>query len=137
MTSTPISAPATVRLHDHWRDPARVEAADAFTLRRAAKVLTTAGYSVTASPPDTSSAPEGGSFYCDDLDTRNLRRVLIESGLEAVIATVTRPTPVEEAEDGAARQEAEAGMEAGMEAEAEDYVESEAQRPTPEPWAPF
>jgi hypothetical protein len=128
MTTTPT---APVRLSDHWRDPARVEA-DELTLRRAAKALIAAGYSVTAAPPDT-SAPEGGSFWCDDLDAHNLRRVLIDAGIPAVIATVTRPTPAEEAEDEAAWQEAEVGMEA----EAQAYVESEAQRPTPEPWAPF
>jgi len=134
MTTTPTTSPtAPVRLSDHWRDPVRVEASDAFTLRRAAKVLTTAGYSVTASPPDTSPTPEGGSFYCDDLDTRALQRVLIRDGIPAVIASTTGPTPAEAAEDEAAWQEAEALMEV----EARAAVEAEAQRPAPETWTPF
>ncbi len=133
MTSTHIPASAPVRLHGHWLDPVRVEATDAFTLRRAAKALRAAGYSVTASPRGTDFDRGSHDLWCDDLDARSLRRVLIEAGIPAVIATVTRPTPAEEAEDGAAWQEAEAGMEA----EAEAYVESEAQRPTPDEWAPF
>ncbi len=104
MTGTPIPASTPVRLHGHWRDPVRVEATDAFTCRRAAKALHAAGCSVTA-------APRGShDLWCDDLDARSLRRALIEAGIPAVIATVTRPTPAEEAE---------------------------VQRPTPDAWAPF
>lgn len=123
MTSTPIPAAAPVRLHDHWRGPFRAEAGDAFTLRRAAKAVRAAGYSVTVpGPADTHT------FWCEDvLDTRGLQCVLIEAGIPAVIATATRPTPAEEAVDETAWQEAEA----------QAYVESEAQHPTPDPWAPF
>jgi len=48
-----------------------------------------------------------------------------DAGIPAVIATVTRPTPAEAAEEEAAWQEAEA------------FVKAEAQRPAPEIWAPF
>jgi len=127
MTSTHIPASAPVRLHGHWLDPVRVEATDAFTLRRAAKALRAAGYSVTAPPRGTDFDRGSYDLWCDDLDTRSLRRVLIESSIPAVIATVTRPTPAGEAEDGAA----------WMEAEAEAYVEEQRLRPTPDEWTPF
>jgi len=93
MTSTSIPAAATpVRLHDHWRDPARVEA-DELTLRRAAKALIAAGYSVTAAPCGVDTERGGHDLWCAELDARSLRRVLIEAGIPAVIATVTRFRP--------------------------------------------
>ncbi len=132
MTTTPSPAPMTVRLSDHWRDPPRVEAGDAFTLRRAARVLNGAGYRITASPQGTCPGPGLHTLCCDDIDRGDLQRVLLEAGI-AVIAAVTRPTPAEEAEDEAAWQVAEAGMEA----DAEAALEAERLRPAPDEWAPF
>lgn len=133
MTSTSIPASAPVRLHGHWLDPVRVEATDAFTLRRVEKALRAAGYSVTASPRGTDFDRGSHDLWCDDRDTRSLRRVLIEASIPVVIATATRPTPAEEAEDEAGWQEAEARMEA----EAEAAVEAQRLRPTPDEWTPF
>ncbi len=134
MTSTPTPTSAPVRLHDHWRDPIRVEADDAYTLERAAAALAAGGY-LLAEPPHDTKPGRGSAFWCDDDfgDTRNLQHALIEAGIPAVIATVTRPTPAEAAEDEAAWQ-----LEmAEMEVEAQAAVEAEAQQPAPADGAPF
>jgi len=122
--SAPTLSP--VRLHDHWRDPVRVEANNELTLKRAANVLTHAGYLITASLDDRPGSRQS-TFFCDDDfgDVCGLLQVLIRAGISAEIGSITRPTPAEEEEDEAAWQEEEALMEA------------EAKQPAPEVWAPF
>jgi len=128
-TTTAPTAP--VRLHDHWRDAARVEADDASTLARGAAVLVAAGYHL-AEPPHGAGRCGGPAFWFDDFDVFTLQKMLIRNGIPAVIASTTTPTPAEAAEDEAAWQ-----LEmAEMESEAQAAVEAEAQQPAPADGAP-
>ncbi len=130
-TPTP---PTPVRLHDHWRLPMRVEADDQLTLARAARVTTAARYLITASTHGTQPGHSRNTFWCDDFGSvDDLRRMLIDAGIPAVIASSTRPTPAEAAADAAAWQE----QMARMAPEAEAWVKAQAQRPPRHPWAPF